>query len=234
MFLSFRRSKDALLALGFFVLMVVIVFSTLLYFIERGTWDDTLEVFINSDGDPSQFASIPAAAWFVIVTISTVGYGEITPRSFLGRLITLPLLLFGLLLIALPSFVLGREFSVVWNEMTNGQTPRTPYAQSGNAYAQSEQVLSSPTFLRRLRARAPSFDGYLHAPTTMGTSMATTTTTTRERERERDEAHPQVSQSHDVLAAQLMELRAAMDTQSTLLRRMLEREGASVVGESRS
>ena len=31
MFLSFRRSKDALLALGFFVLMVVVVFSTLLY-----------------------------------------------------------------------------------------------------------------------------------------------------------------------------------------------------------
>jgi|SRR5579863_3144757 len=31
MYLSFRRSKDALLALGFFVLMVVVVFSTLLY-----------------------------------------------------------------------------------------------------------------------------------------------------------------------------------------------------------
>jgi hypothetical protein len=29
------------------------------YFIERGTWDDTLEVFINSDGDPSQFAVGP-------------------------------------------------------------------------------------------------------------------------------------------------------------------------------
>lgn len=52
--------------------------------------------------------------------ITTVGYGEITPRSFLGRLITIPLLVFGLLLIALPSFVLGREFSLVWNEMTNG------------------------------------------------------------------------------------------------------------------
>lgn len=50
--------------------------------------------------------------------ITTVGYGEITPRSFLGRLITLPLLVFGLLLIALPSFVLGREFSLVWEEMT--------------------------------------------------------------------------------------------------------------------
>jgi len=39
------------------------------------------------------------------------------PRSFLGRLITIPLLMFGLLLIALPSFVLGREFSDVWESM---------------------------------------------------------------------------------------------------------------------
>ena len=70
--------------------------------------------------------------------ISTVGYGEITPRSFFGRLITLPLLLFGLLLIALPSFVLGREFSIVWNEMSSGSTPHAPYAHSG--YAQSELV----------------------------------------------------------------------------------------------
>jgi hypothetical protein len=51
--------------------------------------------------------------------ITTVGYGEITPRSFLGRLVTLPLLVFGLLLIALPSFVLGREFSLVWERMTH-------------------------------------------------------------------------------------------------------------------
>ncbi|KAG6370516.1 hypothetical protein JVT61DRAFT_11297 [Boletus reticuloceps] len=50
--------------------------------------------------------------------ITTVGYGEITPRSTLGRLVTIPLLAFGLLLIALPSFVLGREFSIVWNRMT--------------------------------------------------------------------------------------------------------------------
>ena len=49
--------------------------------------------------------------------ITTVGYGEITPRSFLGRLITVPLLICGLLLIALPSFVLGREFSSIWEKM---------------------------------------------------------------------------------------------------------------------
>jgi hypothetical protein len=72
--------------------------------------------------------------------ISTVGYGEITPRSFLGRLVTLPLLLFGLLLIALPSFVLGREFSIVWNEMMSGHTPRTSYTQPRHDFTHSEVV----------------------------------------------------------------------------------------------
>jgi potassium voltage-gated channel Shal-related subfamily D protein 2 len=53
-----------------------------------------------------------------IAAITTVGYGEIIPRSLLGRLFTLPLLLFGLLLVALPSFVLGREFATLWEAMT--------------------------------------------------------------------------------------------------------------------
>ncbi|KAG6855455.1 hypothetical protein H0H87_002621 [Tephrocybe sp. NHM501043] len=124
MYVSVRRSQHALLAIGFFVAMILTVFSTLLYFAERGTWDPILDTFINADGDPSQFSSIPAAAWFVLVTITTVGYGEITPRSFLGRLITLPILMFGLLLITLPSFVLGREFS--HNERSTTPTGTRP------------------------------------------------------------------------------------------------------------
>lgn len=37
----------------------------------------------------------------------------------MGRLITVPLLVFGLLLIALPSFVLGRNFAIVFDAMQN-------------------------------------------------------------------------------------------------------------------
>ncbi|KAI9458385.1 voltage-gated potassium channel [Lactarius psammicola] len=210
MYLSFRRSQDALLALGFFVLMVVVVFSTLIYFIERGTWDDTLETFINSDGDPSQFASIPAAAWFVIVTISTVGYGEMTPRSFLGRFITIPLLLFGLLLIALPSFVLGREFSMIWNDMTKGQILHTPFMQS-------ELFTQSPGLLSRLRSHQHASEEHLHAA---AESEATNPTC------EHDETYHQLVQSQTALEAQLAELRVAMDTQGTLLRRILEQVDA--------
>lgn len=128
MVLSFKRSADALFALSFLVCTLVALFATFLYFLERGSWDASLETFITSDGEPSSFDSIPAAAWFVLVTISTVGYGEVTPTTTIGRLITLPLLIFGLLLIALPSFVLGRNFSIVWDTVTSHQnveaTPR--------------------------------------------------------------------------------------------------------------
>jgi hypothetical protein len=77
------------------------------------------------------FFAFPNLPIFLVTTVlttffdthtamTTVGYGEIIPRTFLGRLITVPLLLFGLLLVALPSFVLGREFAVVWEEMSAG------------------------------------------------------------------------------------------------------------------
>ncbi|KAL7411694.1 hypothetical protein BDY24DRAFT_416920 [Mrakia frigida] len=123
--ISIKLSQDALLALAFFIVMVMIVFSTLIYFAERGSWDDVLQTFVNADGDPTSFGSIPAAAWFVLVTITTVGYGEITPRSTLGRLVTIPLLVFGLLLIALPSFVLGRNFSSVWEAVRHSEFDQT-------------------------------------------------------------------------------------------------------------
>ncbi|CAK5277657.1 unnamed protein product [Mycena citricolor] len=150
-YIAVRQSQHALFAVGFFVVMALTVFSTLLYFAERGTWDDILGTFINTDGDPSQFAVLNPGGClvcshtishsnyleisrrFVLVTITTVGYGEITPRSFLGRLITIPLLIFGLLLIALPSFVLGREFSMVWERMARespGSQPESPLISS--------------------------------------------------------------------------------------------------------
>jgi voltage-gated potassium channel Kch len=118
MYVAVQRSKDALVALSFFILLVLVFFSTLIYFAERGTWDANIGAFLDVDGDPSLFDSIPQTAWFALVTMSTVGYGDVVPRSMLGKLLTVPLLMFGLLLIALPSFVLGRNFAIVFDAMT--------------------------------------------------------------------------------------------------------------------
>ena len=93
--------------------------------------------------------------------VTTVGYGDLTPRSFLGRLITIPLLVFGLLLIALPTFVLGREFSLVWEMMKENQvrppsphprphipTPRQQISREEVFNAQSVDPLASPSLMR--------------------------------------------------------------------------------------
>ncbi|KAI0243767.1 hypothetical protein L0F63_000641 [Massospora cicadina] len=115
MLIAVRKSLDALGALFFFMIITIVLFSTFLYFAERGVWDVEKKAFINGDGRISTFDSIPAAFWFVIVTITTTGYGDIVPSTFLGKLIAFPLMMLGILLIALPSVIVGRNFTVVWD-----------------------------------------------------------------------------------------------------------------------
>jgi hypothetical protein len=117
MYVAVRRSKDALVAISYFILLVLVLFSTLIYFAERGTWDSTLQAFVDPDGEVSLFDSIPQTAWYALVTMSTAGYGDVVPRTAIGKILSVPLLLFGLLLIALPSFVLGRNFAIVHDAM---------------------------------------------------------------------------------------------------------------------
>ncbi|KAG8214300.1 voltage-gated potassium channel [Butyriboletus roseoflavus] len=206
MYLSVRRSHHALLALSFFIAMLLTVFSTLLYFVERGTWDDTLETFINSDGDPTQFASIPAAAWFVLVTITTVGYGEITPRSILGRLITIPLLAFGLLLIALPSFVLGREFSIVWKQMTKHEVSPPRLVIFSHFHARvNHDVLLTDEQIDEIQDPDPD----LELDSALGTRS------------ERDLSNRKLAQNQTELSRQISELRSAVEVQGEMIRRLV-------------
>merc|ERR1719159_2080205 len=51
---------------------------------------------------PLDFPSIPEAFWWSTVTMTTVGFGEVYPRTFGGRLVATLTMLSGILLIALP------------------------------------------------------------------------------------------------------------------------------------
>ncbi|KAF9203006.1 hypothetical protein BGZ49_006885 [Haplosporangium sp. Z 27] len=117
MIVAIKRSMDALSALFFFLITGTMLFSTLLYFAERGEWDEARQVFIDANNNPSTFDSIPAAFWFVMVTITTTGYGDMVPTTFVGKLISFPAMMCGVLLITLPSIIIGRNFTLVWEAM---------------------------------------------------------------------------------------------------------------------
>ncbi|KAI8050273.1 hypothetical protein BDF22DRAFT_696383 [Syncephalis plumigaleata] len=122
MIVAIKRSTDALSALFFFMAMTVVIFSSLLYFAECGVWDEERHMFVTSDGLPSQFDSIPAVCWFVMVTITTTGYGDMVPQTFIGKLIAFPAMMMGILVInRSPLHYCGRNFTIVWETMKERQ-----------------------------------------------------------------------------------------------------------------
>ncbi|KAG6816022.1 hypothetical protein H0H87_009416 [Tephrocybe sp. NHM501043] len=109
MYVSVWRLQHAPLA------MILTVFSTLLYghFPVLNTEALTPSADTSLSMAPETRSLIPSSTPTAIACSSPSSPPLATPCSFLGGLITLPILLFGLLLVTLLSFVLGREFSYV-------------------------------------------------------------------------------------------------------------------------
>ena len=91
------RRTELILTLGF-ALVAMLVASTLLYWAE-------------ADAQPDKFGSIPRALWWSVVTLTTVGYGDVYPVTPLGKLFAAVLAICGIGLIALPTGILAAAFS---------------------------------------------------------------------------------------------------------------------------
>ena len=85
--------------------------SSVIYFLER-------------DVQPENFGSIPAAAWWEISTLTTVGYGDVVPLTNAGKIFGGVMMIFGLGMFALPIGIIAtgfsqeinkREFVVTWS-----------------------------------------------------------------------------------------------------------------------
>lgn len=82
----------------FTVSMMLLLASSLMYFVEN-------------EAQPDKFSSIPAAMWWAIATFTTVGYGDITPVTGIGRLLGGLSAMLGIGLFALPAGILASAFS---------------------------------------------------------------------------------------------------------------------------
>lgn len=100
---TFKASAKELVLLIFFLALFIIVFASLIFYAER------LEYNPNND-----FISIPNGLWWAIVTMTTVGYGDMVPRTYLGMLVGCACALMGVLTVALPVPVIVSNFTMFY------------------------------------------------------------------------------------------------------------------------
>lgn len=87
----------------------------------------TLMYYIEGEAQPDKFGSVPNAAWWAIATLTTVGYGDATPVTALGKLVGGATMVVGLCILALPVAIIStgfaqelqrRDFVVTWSLMS--------------------------------------------------------------------------------------------------------------------
>lgn len=95
---AIAHKKNELIMTLFAVLILLIFASSVMYFAEN-------------QEQPEAFPSIPAAMWWGVVTLTTVGYGDIYPVTPIGKLFGAGLALLGIGLFALPAGIVAAGFS---------------------------------------------------------------------------------------------------------------------------
>ncbi|XKL66494.1 hypothetical protein PGB90_009914 [Kerria lacca] len=101
---TFKASAKELMLLVFFLVLGIVVFASLVYYAER------LQKNPRND-----FKSIPEGLWWAIVTMTTVGYGDMVPKTYVGMVIGALCALAGVLTIALPVPVIVSNFSMFYS-----------------------------------------------------------------------------------------------------------------------
>ena len=116
---------------------------------------------VEGRAQPEHFGSIPEAMWWAVVTLTTVGYGDVVPVTLAGRLVASATMMMGLMMIALPIGIVAtafaeeihrREFVVTWAMLA-----RVPLFANLDAasiaeimrYLRSQNVPSGEVIVRR-------------------------------------------------------------------------------------
>jgi voltage-gated potassium channel len=105
---ALHASRRKILVFMLFVMLVVMVMGTLMYVVE---------------GPEYGYTSIPVGIYWAITTMTTVGFGDITPHTNLGRVIASTMMLLGWGTLAVPTGIVGAEFSA--RRLVSGAPPTT-------------------------------------------------------------------------------------------------------------
>ena len=93
-----NAKKEELFVAGFAVVILLVIASSFMYYIEN-------------QAQPEAFSSIPAAMWWGIATLTTVGYGDVYPVTPAGKIVGAVIAILGIGMFALPAGILASGFA---------------------------------------------------------------------------------------------------------------------------
>jgi len=112
---TFKASAHELSLLVFFLVLGIVIFASLIFYAERIQYNPT-----------NDFKSIPVGLWWAIVTMTTVGYGDMTPKTYIGMFVGSICAVTGVLTIALPVPVIVSNFAMFYSHtQARAKLPKT-------------------------------------------------------------------------------------------------------------
>ncbi|MEN8186672.1 MAG: ion transporter [Bacteroidota bacterium] len=112
---ALRASRFKILVFISFVIVVCVIIGTIMYLVE---------------GDESGFTSIPRSVYWSIVTLTTVGYGDIAPQSGFGQFLASIVMILGYGIIAIPTGIVTAEFSKQSSQKVHINTSACPHCSA--------------------------------------------------------------------------------------------------------
>lgn len=100
-------SRTKIIIFIFTILMLICIIGSLMYLVE---------------GEEHGFTSIPTSIYWAIVTMTTVGYGDITPGTSLGKFLSSIIMILGYGILAVPTGIVGSELFHAKQMQTNTQS----------------------------------------------------------------------------------------------------------------
>lgn len=108
-----KRANDLKLSVVL-ILILIIIASSVMYFAEH-------------NAQPAVFSSIPATLWYAIVTLTTVGYGDMIPVTVIGKAMTGIIMLSGVAIFALPAGIITAGFLEEMQHMRGKKAIKCPH-----------------------------------------------------------------------------------------------------------